>query len=69
MCLNKTKLIQTSIPGGHYSYTRNLEVIALARDNRVDIICLPPNNSRKMQHLDNAFMGPLKTFYPQDIVK
>ena len=47
---------------GHYSPTRNLEVITLAREN-VDIICLPPHNSHKMQCLDKAFMGPLKIVY------
>ena len=50
---------------GHYSHTRNLEVITLARENHVDIICLPPHSTRKMQPLDKAFMGPLKTFYCQ----
>jgi hypothetical protein len=28
---------------GHYSHTRNLEVITLARENYVYIICLPPH--------------------------
>jgi hypothetical protein len=48
---------------GHYSHTRNLRVITLARENHVDITCLPPHSSHKMQPLDTAFMGPLKTFY------
>ena len=43
---------------GHYSQTRNLKVITLARENRVDIICLPPHGSHKMQPLDKSFMGP-----------
>jgi hypothetical protein len=51
----------------HYSHTRNLEVITLARENHADIICLPPHSSHKMQTLDKAFMGPLKTFYCQEI--
>jgi len=55
--------------GGHYSHTRNLKVIILARENHVDIICLPPYSSHKMQTLDKAFMGPLKTFYCQEIEK
>jgi len=46
--------------GGHYSHTRNREVITLARKNHVDIVCLPPHCSHKMQPLDKAFMGPLK---------
>jgi len=54
---------------GQYSHTRNLEVISLAQENHVDIICLPPHSSHKMQLLDKAFMGPLKTFYSQVIEK
>jgi len=45
---------------GQYSHTRNLEVITLARENHVDIICLQPHSSHKMQPLDKAFMGPWK---------
>ena len=44
-------------PGGHY----------LARENQVDIICLPPHNSHKMLRYNKAFMGPLKTVYCQEI--
>ena len=44
---------------GHYSHTRNLEVVTLARENHVDIICLPPHSSHKMPPVDKAFMGPL----------
>ena len=43
--------------------------MSLHRENHVDIICLPPHNSHKMQPLDKAFMGPLKTFYCEDIEK
>jgi len=57
------------VPDGHYSHTRNLEVITLARENHVDIICLPPHNSHKMLSLNKAFMGPLKTFYYQETEK
>jgi hypothetical protein len=54
---------------GHYSHTRKLEVITLAGENHVDIICLPPHSNHKMQPLDKAFMGPLKTFDCQEIEK
>jgi len=37
---------------GHYSHTRNLEVITLARENHVDIICIPLHSSHK-----NAALG------------
>jgi hypothetical protein len=55
----------------HYSHTRNLEdiILGVARENHVDIICLPPHSSRKMQPLNKAFIGPLKTFYCQGIEK
>jgi len=59
----------TFVLDGHYSHTRNLEVFTLARENHVDIICLPPHSSHKMQHLSKAFMGPLTTFYCQEIEK
>ena len=54
---------------GHYPHTRNLEVSTLARENHVDIICLPPHSNHKMQPLDKALMGPLKTFYCQEVEK
>jgi len=54
---------------GHYSNTRNLEVITFARENHVDIICLQPHSSHKMQPLVKAIMRPLKTFYCQEIGK
>ena len=43
---------------GHYSHTRNMEVITLARENYVDIICLPPDSSLKMQPLNKLLLGP-----------
>ena len=57
------------VSDGHYSHTKNVEFIDLARENHVAIICLPPHNSHKMQPLDKAFMGPLKTFYRGEISK
>jgi hypothetical protein len=42
---------------GHYSHTRNLEVITLAQENHVNIICLPPHSTHKMQPSDKAW-GP-----------
>ena len=54
---------------GHYSHTRNLQFVTLARENHVDIICLPTHSSHKMQPLDKSFMRPLKTFYCQETEK
>ena len=42
-----------------------MEFINLARENHVDVICLPPHNSHKMQPLNKAFMDPLKHSTPK----
>lgn len=52
---------------GHYSHTRNLEVILAARKNFVTIVCLPPHCTHRMQPLDKSFMSPFKTYYAQSI--
>lgn len=52
---------------GHYSHTRNLDVIDLAKRNFVSIVCIPPHTSHKIQPLDLAFMSPLKTYYSREI--
>jgi hypothetical protein len=44
---------------GNYSHTRNTKVISLAREHRVDIICLLLLSSHKIQPLYKAFTGPL----------
>lgn len=52
---------------GHYSHTRNIEMLELASDNGVVIISLPPHSTHKLQPLDKSFMGPLKTYYSDEI--
>ncbi|XP_063216726.1 uncharacterized protein LOC134527734 [Bacillus rossius redtenbacheri] len=52
---------------GHYSHTRNVEVIDRTREVGVSIVCLPPHSTDKMQPLDVAFMFPLKTLYAKAI--
>lgn len=52
---------------GHYSHTRNLDIIKLARENHVCIISLPPHSTHKLQPLDKTFMGPLKAHYSEEI--
>lgn len=52
---------------GHYSHTRNLEVVLKARDKHVTIVSLPPHSSHKCQPLDKTFMGPLKCYYSEEI--
>ena len=52
---------------GHYSHTKNIDVVDKARNNSVHIICLPPHYTHRMQPLDVGFMGPFKTYYAQEI--
>ncbi|KAJ4432782.1 hypothetical protein ANN_21421 [Periplaneta americana] len=49
---------------GHFSHTKNIDVVDKARENHVDVICLPPHSTHKMQPLDVGFMGPLKHIMP-----
>lgn len=69
--IEKTKPSETSpvilILDGHYSHTRNLEIIEKARENFVTIICLPPHTTHKLQPLDKTFMGALKSYYSEQI--
>ena len=51
---------------GHYSHTRNVEVITLARENHAEIICLPPQNSHKMYPRIKLSWSPSKKFYSQE---
>ncbi|XP_025837637.1 uncharacterized protein LOC112906837 [Agrilus planipennis] len=52
---------------GHYSHVRNIDVINLARENHVTIVCFPPHSTHKLQPLDKTFMGPLKEYYSEEV--
>lgn len=52
---------------GHYSHTKNIELIELARNNYVTLISLPPHCTHKVQPLDRAFMSPLKSYYSEEV--
>ena len=52
---------------GHYTHTRNIELIDMARENNVTIISLPPHSSHKMQPMDRSFMSPLKAYYSEEV--
>ncbi|CAH1972476.1 unnamed protein product [Acanthoscelides obtectus] len=52
---------------GHYSHSGNIDVINIARDNFVHIICLRPHSTNKLQPLDVSFMSPFKTYYAAEI--
>lgn len=48
---------------GHSSHIKNLQVIDLAMENHVDILCFPPHCTHKMQPLDTHFNKPLSNHY------
>jgi hypothetical protein len=54
---------------GHKTHTLNLEVIYLAREKYVTLLCLPPHCSYRLQPLDVGFMKPVMTFYTQEVEK
>lgn len=52
---------------GHFSHTKNIEVVDIARREHVTIISLPPHCTHKIQPLDRTFMSPLKSYYSEEI--
>ncbi|CAG4981196.1 unnamed protein product [Parnassius apollo] len=52
---------------GHATHTKNLEAIELTCAYGVIMLCLPPHCAHRLQPLDVGFMGPLSTFYSQEI--
>jgi hypothetical protein len=47
------------IVDGHYSYTKNVDVVDKAREQSVAIVSLPPHFKHKMQPLDAGFKKSL----------
>jgi hypothetical protein len=45
---------------GHYSHTKNLDVVDKAREHSVAIVSLSPHSAHKMLSFDVGFMKPLK---------
>ncbi|XP_049779237.1 uncharacterized protein LOC126176141 [Schistocerca cancellata] len=52
---------------GHKTHTKNLELINVARENGVVLLCLPPHCSHRLQPLHVAFMKPLSKFYEDEV--
>jgi hypothetical protein len=51
------------IVDGHYSHTKNLDVVDKAREHSVAIVSLSPHSAHKMQPFDVGFTKPLKHMY------
>ncbi|CAG4946396.1 unnamed protein product [Parnassius apollo] len=49
------------------NHTKNIELIDKARQNHVTLISLPSHCTHKIQPMDKAFMGPLKSYYSEEI--
>lgn len=54
---------------GHATHVKNIEVVDLAQENGVIILCLPPHCTHRLQPLDVSFMKPLSTFYAKETSK
>ncbi|XP_018578256.1 uncharacterized protein LOC108916477 [Anoplophora glabripennis] len=54
---------------GHSTHTKNIEVIDLARDNGVVLLCLPPHASHRLQPLDVSLMKPISCYYEAETRK
>ncbi|KAJ8890190.1 hypothetical protein PR048_009697 [Dryococelus australis] len=52
---------------GHYSHSRNIDVIEIGRKRGVQLVCLPPHSTQKLQTLDVSFLSSLKTYYAKEI--
>lgn len=54
---------------GHATHTKSLDLVLLAREHHVVIICFPPHCTHRMQPLDVVLMAPLSQFYAQEVDK
>lgn len=65
--VKSTKDLVILVLDGHYSHTRNLELLEIARYTGVHILSLLPHCTDTLQPLDRSFMFPLKTYYCQSV--
>lgn len=56
------------IVDGHSSH-KQLDVLNYAKENGIILLCLPPHTTHRLQPLDVAFYGPLKTYFNQEVSK
>ncbi|XP_051158509.1 uncharacterized protein LOC127279895 [Leptopilina boulardi] len=66
-CTEKSPVLL--ILDGHASHVKNLNVIDLAQENGVIILCLPPHCTHRLQPLDVSFMKPLSLNYAKEVQK
>lgn len=51
---------------GHTSHSNCIELLYLASENDVIIVCLPSHTTQALQPLDRSFFKPLKMYYSQE---
>ncbi|KAJ0169726.1 hypothetical protein K1T71_014332 [Dendrolimus kikuchii] len=52
---------------GHATHVKTIEVIDIARENGVVLLCFPPHCTHRLQPLDVGFMKPLNTYYGNEL--
>lgn len=52
---------------GHYSLTRKINIIDMAKEHGVSIVYLLPRCTDHLQPLDVSFMKPFKSYYTTTI--
>ena len=51
----------------HTAHSNSIDLLDLANDNDVIIICFPNHTTQALQPLDQSFFKPLKTYYNQEV--
>lgn len=49
---------------GHASHT-GIDVLSYAAENKIELLCIPPHSSHRLQPLDTSWNGPLKKLWEQ----
>lgn len=60
---NDKVLLIVDVHASHKSF----EALNFAKENGIEIVCLPPHCTYRMQPLDVCFYGPLKIYFNQEI--
>ncbi|KAF0684221.1 Pogo transposable element with KRAB domain, partial [Aphis craccivora] len=52
---------------GHATHTKNINLINLARENGVVMLCFPPHCTHRLQPLDVGVIKPISTYYDPEV--
>ncbi|XP_063230419.1 uncharacterized protein LOC134535276 [Bacillus rossius redtenbacheri] len=65
-CSKKPPGTNLLILDGHASHCNSVELLELADENNVVLLCLPSHTTHALQPLDRSFFGPLKKYYNRE---